>query len=218
MSNTIITGEPNEFVREIHTRMPVILPEEHHDAWLSGGAGKEVLIPFPAERMKAWPVSARVNSPKNNDPELVTPIETESVARPERTSDDDQQDEELIHGACIPSGRLFASIPGGFDGGVVCFRVYLEQLALALKLTKPALQLLVVHVLKRTKQLLASHWLVLLNPRQQLRLSALFHSFLPFACVTSRGHSAALEKPTKCLIKVRSISVRRSMRLKSPPN
>jgi len=29
---TIITGEPNEFVREIHTRMPVILSEEHHDA------------------------------------------------------------------------------------------------------------------------------------------------------------------------------------------
>jgi putative SOS response-associated peptidase YedK len=24
---TIVTGEPNEFVREIHTRMPVILPE-----------------------------------------------------------------------------------------------------------------------------------------------------------------------------------------------
>ena len=36
----VITGEPNELVREIHTRMPVILPEEHHDAWLSGEAGK----------------------------------------------------------------------------------------------------------------------------------------------------------------------------------
>jgi hypothetical protein len=31
------------FVREIHTRMPVIQPEEHHDALLSGEAGKEVL-------------------------------------------------------------------------------------------------------------------------------------------------------------------------------
>ena len=183
MCGTIITGEPNEFVREIHTRMPVILPEVHHACWLSGEAGKEVLVlvPYPADRMKAWPVSSRVNSPKNNDAEIVLPVELQSLTRPERTSDDDQQDEELIHGACIPSGCLFASIPGGFDGGVVCFRVYLEQLALALKLTKPALQLLVVHVLKRTKQLLASHWLVLLNPRQQLRLSALFHSFLPFA-------------------------------------
>jgi putative SOS response-associated peptidase YedK len=34
---TIITGEPNAFVREIHTRMPVILPEDHHDSWLTGG-------------------------------------------------------------------------------------------------------------------------------------------------------------------------------------
>ena len=80
---TIITGEPNEFVREIHIRMPVILPEVHHDCWLSGEAGKEVLVPYPADRMKAWPVSPRVNDPSNNDPEIVIPIETESVARPE---------------------------------------------------------------------------------------------------------------------------------------
>jgi putative SOS response-associated peptidase YedK len=36
--------------------MPNILPEEHHDAWLSGEAGKEILIPYPAGRMKAWPI------------------------------------------------------------------------------------------------------------------------------------------------------------------
>jgi putative SOS response-associated peptidase YedK len=72
---TIITGEPNEFVAQIHTRMPVILPEEHHEAWLSGEAGKEILVPFPAERMKAWPISPRVNSPINNDPEIMAPIE-----------------------------------------------------------------------------------------------------------------------------------------------
>jgi hypothetical protein len=48
-----------------------------------------------------------------------------------------------------------------------------------------------IQFLKRTKQLLASHWLVLLNPCQQIRLSALFHSFLPFACANLRGHSAA---------------------------
>jgi putative SOS response-associated peptidase YedK len=52
-------GEPNEFVQEIHTRMPVILPEDHHDSWLSGEAGisgeagKEILVPYPADRMKA---------------------------------------------------------------------------------------------------------------------------------------------------------------------
>ena len=31
---TIITGEPNELVAQIHPRMPVILPEQHHAAWL----------------------------------------------------------------------------------------------------------------------------------------------------------------------------------------
>jgi putative SOS response-associated peptidase YedK len=71
---TIITGEPNELVREIHTRMPVILPEEHHHAWLSGEAGKEILVPFPADRMKAWPISPRVNSPSNNDPGILEPV------------------------------------------------------------------------------------------------------------------------------------------------
>jgi putative SOS response-associated peptidase YedK len=31
---TIITGDPNELVGQIHTRMPVILPKEHHARWL----------------------------------------------------------------------------------------------------------------------------------------------------------------------------------------
>jgi putative SOS response-associated peptidase YedK len=31
---TIIAGEPNELVAQIHPRMPVILPEQHYAAWL----------------------------------------------------------------------------------------------------------------------------------------------------------------------------------------
>jgi putative SOS response-associated peptidase YedK len=58
-------------VARIHTRMPVILPEEDHEAWLSNQAGKEVLVPFPADAMRAWPISLRVISPKNNDPEIM---------------------------------------------------------------------------------------------------------------------------------------------------
>jgi putative SOS response-associated peptidase YedK len=72
---SIITGEPNELVARIHTRMPVILVEEHHEAWLSNQAGKEVLFPYPADRMKVWPISTRVNSPKNNDPDRLSPVE-----------------------------------------------------------------------------------------------------------------------------------------------
>ena len=48
--------------------------EEQHDAWLSGEAGKEILIPLPADRMKAWPIIPRVNKPENNDPEIIVAI------------------------------------------------------------------------------------------------------------------------------------------------
>jgi hypothetical protein len=34
------------------------------------------LGPYPADRMEAWPISPRVNSPKNGDAEIVLPIET----------------------------------------------------------------------------------------------------------------------------------------------
>ena len=78
---TIITGEPNELVREIHTRMPLILPEDNHDAWLSGEAGKEILVPFPADRMKAWAISPRVNSPRNNDEGILEPIAVDVQTR-----------------------------------------------------------------------------------------------------------------------------------------
>jgi putative SOS response-associated peptidase YedK len=46
------------------------LAEEQHDAWLTGEAGKEILIPLPADRKKAWPISSRVNSPRNDDPSI----------------------------------------------------------------------------------------------------------------------------------------------------
>jgi putative SOS response-associated peptidase YedK len=78
---TIITGEPHELVAEIHTRMPVVLPPEAHDRWLSGEASKEVLRPFPAEEMKMWRISTRVNKPENNDPGVLAEGEMEEVGR-----------------------------------------------------------------------------------------------------------------------------------------
>jgi putative SOS response-associated peptidase YedK len=58
--------------------MPVILREEYHQPWLSGGAGEEVLTPFPSDLMSAWPISLRVNSPANNDLEILEPIAPDS--------------------------------------------------------------------------------------------------------------------------------------------
>ena len=78
---TIITGRPNELVAQIHTRMPVILPQETYDRWLTGEAGKEILLPFPAEAMEIRAVSRRVNKPENDDPGILEEGEMEQVGR-----------------------------------------------------------------------------------------------------------------------------------------
>ena len=73
---SLITTEPNELMREIHDRMPVIIPVEDYGAWLDPG---NINVPqlaqfirsYPAERMQAYPVSTRVNAPRNDDAELL---------------------------------------------------------------------------------------------------------------------------------------------------
>jgi putative SOS response-associated peptidase YedK len=79
---TIITGEPNELVAQIHPRMPVILPEEHHAPWLGEteyGNLKELLVPYPSDQMRMWEISPRVNSPKNDDPSLWEPVHAQTT-------------------------------------------------------------------------------------------------------------------------------------------
>jgi putative SOS response-associated peptidase YedK len=79
-SCTIITTSPNELMRPIHDRMPVIVDDEAFDAWLDPGtpseALRELLRPAPDGRLVAFPVSTRVNSPSNDDPSLqdVVPV------------------------------------------------------------------------------------------------------------------------------------------------
>jgi type IV secretory pathway TraG/TraD family ATPase VirD4 len=40
-----------------------------------------VLIPFPADAMRGWPISPRVNSPKNYDPDLLSPVEVRQISQ-----------------------------------------------------------------------------------------------------------------------------------------
>ncbi len=60
-------------------RMPVILGPAARDQWLDRKADLGALLaavvkPFPAPEMKAFEVSALVNSPKNNSVENVRPV------------------------------------------------------------------------------------------------------------------------------------------------
>ncbi len=75
-SCAMIICEPNEFVAEVHDRMPVLLPPEKFDHWLSGDMGVEELKPAPNDYLQRWPVSMRVNSSKadKDDATLVNPI------------------------------------------------------------------------------------------------------------------------------------------------
>jgi len=81
-SFAIITTEANELMKPIHNRMPVILDERDFDEWLdrdnkSIGDLKKLLVPYPAEKMKAYPVAKFVSSSRNDGPECLEPVKAE---------------------------------------------------------------------------------------------------------------------------------------------
>jgi putative SOS response-associated peptidase YedK len=78
-SCTIITTKPNHLMESIHDRMPVILKPEHEKIWLDRSIEdteylNQLLVPYSPEEMEAYEVSSLVNSPKNENAELIQPI------------------------------------------------------------------------------------------------------------------------------------------------
>ncbi len=74
----ILTTNPNEVVRVVHDRMPVIISPKHYDLWLDSDVRdfreiKELFEPFPADQMEAYQVSAWVNKVANDDPKCMEP-------------------------------------------------------------------------------------------------------------------------------------------------
>jgi putative SOS response-associated peptidase YedK len=56
--------------------MPVILASGDYDRWLGDEPDlRELLRPFPAAKMRMWPISTRVNKAENDDAAIVEPIE-----------------------------------------------------------------------------------------------------------------------------------------------
>jgi putative SOS response-associated peptidase YedK len=55
--------------------MPMPIPEDYA-RWLGDEPDpRDLMRPFPAEPMRMWPISTRVNKPENDDPSVVQPIE-----------------------------------------------------------------------------------------------------------------------------------------------
>jgi putative SOS response-associated peptidase YedK len=77
-SCSIITTDANELMAGIHNRMPVIVPPEAYELWLSPDTQElellqSLLRPFGASEMVAYPVSTHVNSPAVNEPACLQP-------------------------------------------------------------------------------------------------------------------------------------------------
>jgi putative SOS response-associated peptidase YedK len=72
----VITTDANELVADIHNRMPVILAPGDYPRWLSDEPDPgDLMRPFPADLMRMWAISTRVNKPENDDPSIIEPIE-----------------------------------------------------------------------------------------------------------------------------------------------
>ena len=71
----ILTTAANAAVAPVHHWMPVIVPPERFDPWLSGE--DVVLDPYPPESMSLRPVSPFVNRPANDDPRCIEPVTLE---------------------------------------------------------------------------------------------------------------------------------------------
>ena len=79
-SFTIITTAANSLVAPLHERMPAILRREDEEEWVSRDVTdpiqvERLLQPYPEDAMRVYAVSADVNSPRNNGPELIEPDE-----------------------------------------------------------------------------------------------------------------------------------------------
>jgi putative SOS response-associated peptidase YedK len=79
---SIITSEANEFMKEIHHRMPVILDQKDYNTWLNPNSSeetlKDLLRPFKASEMQCHEVTHEVNSPSHNAEDCIVPVQSAS--------------------------------------------------------------------------------------------------------------------------------------------
>lgn len=77
---TIITTIANKLVQAVHDRMPVILLKESEQLWVNKDTSKKeienLLTPIEADKLNIYPVSDKVNSPRNDMPEIIEPLKT----------------------------------------------------------------------------------------------------------------------------------------------
>jgi putative SOS response-associated peptidase YedK len=78
-SCTVLTTGPNDLIRPLHNRMPVVLASSDYDLWLDPGVQEAELLqpllrPYPSQDMVAYPISTWVNNPANEGPQCIAPL------------------------------------------------------------------------------------------------------------------------------------------------
>jgi len=84
LSCAILVTDANELMKKIHDRMPVIIRPEHYPSWLDPEQNdRDDILPmleaFPAEEMRAYPVSTRVNNARNEGADLIVPLPSDDI-------------------------------------------------------------------------------------------------------------------------------------------
>jgi len=77
-SCAIITTLPNETMKKVHNRMPVIISPEAHESWLNASSPAEFFKSYDDNKMKLHPVSKLVNNARNNSAENIQLLPTEN--------------------------------------------------------------------------------------------------------------------------------------------
>ncbi len=81
---TILTTDPNEVMEPIHDRMPVIVERQDYQRWIEPGDPErppiDLLRPYAAEKMDAWPVSERVGNVRIDAPDLLQKVDPPPVS------------------------------------------------------------------------------------------------------------------------------------------
>jgi putative SOS response-associated peptidase YedK len=71
----IVTTKPNELVTQLDDRMPLVLAPQDYARWLGAVSdARELIRPFPADRMMAWPVRTRVDNMGNDDVSVIAAV------------------------------------------------------------------------------------------------------------------------------------------------
>ena len=72
-TTTIVTTAANDFLSQLHHRMPILLLPGNADRWLDGEMGLLDEMTANAPDLQAWPVDRLVNNARNESPDLIIP-------------------------------------------------------------------------------------------------------------------------------------------------